>query len=138
MDQRKKTTLIVGLCILLTIVFSAVILIKTLWPGKGLPYEQITMEQAMEYMEYEEGYVLLDVRTEEEYAQGHIPGAVCIPQEEITEKAGKLLTDKEQMIYVYCRSGNRSKKAALAICNMGYTNITVIGGIIDCTGETEK
>lgn len=138
MEHTKKVSWIVGLCIFLTVVFSAVILIKTLWPSKGLPYEQVTMEQAAEYMEYEEGYILLDVRTREEYDGGHIPGAVCIPHEEIKEKAEMLLPDKEQMIYVYCRSGNRSKQAAQALCDLGYTNITEIGGILDWTGETEK
>ena len=138
MEHTNKVFLIVGLCIFLTAAFSAAILIKTLWPSKGLPYEQITMEQAAEYMEYESDYILLDVRTEEEYAKGHIPGAICISSDEIKAKANELLPDKEQMIYVYCRSGNRSKKAAQTLCSMGYTNITEIGGIIDWTGETEK
>ena len=84
------------------------------------------------------GAILLDVRTEEEYATGHIPGAICISNDEIGEKADAMLPDKEQMIYVYCRSGNRSQQAAQALCDLGYTNVTEMGGIIDWTGETEK
>lgn len=138
MEHTKKVSVIVGVCILLTAVFSAIILWKTLRPSKGLSYEQITMEQAAEYMEYETDYILLDVRTEEEYATGHIPGAICISHDEIGEKADAMLPDKEQMIYVYCRSGNRSQQAAQALCDLGYTNVTEMGGIIDWTGETEK
>lgn len=138
MENIKKVSLIVGICIALIAVFSTVILYKNIRPSKGLPYEQITMEQAAEYMEYGSGYVLLDVREQSEYAEGHIPGAICIPQGLVEDQAPEILTDREQMIYVYCRSGNRSKTAAQKLCNLGYTNITEIGGILDWTGETEK
>lgn len=138
MEHTKKASLIVVFCIILTAFFSLIILYKTIRPGRGLPYEQITMEQAMEYMEYGSEYILLDVREESEYAEGHIPGAVCVPVGVLENKAEEFLPDKEQMIYIYCRSGNRSKEAALKLCNMGYTNITEIGGIIDWPGETEK
>lgn len=138
MENIKKVSFIVGICIALIAVFSAVILYKNIRPSKGLPYEQITMEQAAEYMEYGSGYILLDVREQSEYEEGHIPGAVCIPQGLIETQAPEILTDKEQMIYVYCRSGNRSKTAAQKLCDLGYTNITEIGGILDWTGETEK
>lgn len=119
-------------------VVCCIILFRAGVGGQGEPYEAITMDQAAEYMEYEQGYVLLDVRTREEYNEGHIPGAICIPLEELPERAAGELKDKEQMIYVYCRSGNRSKKAAKELCGMGYTNITEIGGIIDWTGALEK
>ena len=135
MEHTKKVFLIVGLCIFLTAAFSAAILIKTLWPSKGLPYEQITMEQAAEYMEYESDYILLDVRTEEEYAKGHIPGAICISSDEIKAKANELLPDKEQMIYVYCRSGNRSRQASEKLVKLGYTSVVEIGGINSWKGE---
>lgn len=138
MEHSKKAFLIIGSCMVLVGIFSAFILYKTLRPNKGLPYEQISMEQASEYMDYEEGYQLVDVRTREEYEEGHIPGAVCIPNEILAEEAEARLPDKEQMIYVYCRSGRRSKQAAEVLCKLGYTNITEIGGINDWTGVTEK
>lgn len=138
MENRKKVSFIVGICIVLIAIFSAVILYKNIRPSKGLSYEQITMEQAAEYMEYGSGYVLLDVRERKEYEEGHIPGAICIPQGLIETQAPEILTDKEQMIYVYCRSGNRSKTAAQKLCDLGYTNITEIGGILDWQGETER
>lgn len=138
MENSRKAFYIIGTCIVLVGVFSVFILYKSLRPSRGLPYEQITMEQAAEYMSYEVGYILLDVRTREEYAQGHIPGAICIPNEELEQQADKLLLDKEQLIYVYCRSGRRSKEAAQKLCGMEYTNITEIGGILDWQGETEK
>ena len=94
-------------------------------------YMNITAEEAKGIMDTEEGYVILDVRTQEEYDQGHIPEAIVIPHEEIAEKAGEVLTDKEQLILVYCRSGRRSKIAAEALVELGYTNIKEFGGILD-------
>lgn len=138
MDHARKIRWIVGSCIVLVGIFSAFILYRTFRRERGLPYEQITMEQAAEYMEYEQGYALVDVRTQEEYEEGHIPGAVSIPNEEIKEKAPELLKDPEQMIYVYCRSGRRSREAAKKLCRLGYTNVTEIGGILDWPGETER
>ena len=100
-------------------------------------YMNITAEEAKAIMDSQDGYVILDVRTQEEYDQGHIPGAILIPHEEITEKAEDLLTDKDQLILVYCRSGRRSKLAAEALVELGYTNIKEFGGIIDWPYETE-
>lgn len=88
-------------------------------------------------MDTEEGYIILDVRTQEEYDQGRIPGAIVISHEEIAEKAEDVLTDKEQLILVYCRSGRRSKIAAEALVELGYTNIKEFGGIIDWPYEVE-
>lgn len=138
MDHSKKAFYIIVTCIVLVGVFSVFILYKSFRPSAGLPYERISMEQAVEYMEFEEGYVLLDVRTQEEYEQGHLPGAICIPNEELIEAAEEQLPDKGQLIYVYCRSGRRSQEAAQKLCDLEYTNITEIGGILDWTGETEK
>lgn len=100
-------------------------------------YENINAQEAKELMDREEGYVILDVRTEEEYAQGHIPGAVLIPDYEIETKAEEMLTDKDQMILVYCRSGRRSKNAAQMLLELGYTDIREFGGIIDWPYEIE-
>ena len=88
-------------------------------------------------MDSEEGYIILDVRTQEEYDEGHILGAIVISHEEIEEKAEDVLTDKDQLILVYCRSGRRSKIAAEALVELGYTNIKEFGGIIDWPYEVE-
>lgn len=88
-------------------------------------------------MDRETGYVTLDVRTREEYDQGHIPGAILIPDYEVGEKAGEILTDKDQLILVYCRSGRRSKNAAEILAALGYTNVREFGGIIDWPYEIE-
>ena len=91
----------------------------------------ITAEEAKKFMDSEEGCIILDVRTREEYDQGHIPGAVLIPDTEIEAKAADLLPDKDQLILVYCRSGRRSKLAAQSLADLGYTNIREFGGILD-------
>ena len=94
-------------------------------------YKQITPAEAKDLMDSKENYVILDVRTVEEFAEGHIEGAILIPDYEIGEKAERVLTDKEQLILVYCRSGRRSKNAASELAALGYTNIKEFGGIID-------
>ena len=100
-------------------------------------YMNITAEEAKQIMDTEEGYIILDVRTQEEYDQGHIPGAILIPDTEIKAEAENVLTDKAQLILVYCRSGRRSKLAAESLVELGYTNIKEFGGIIDWPYETE-
>ena len=104
---------------------------------QGAVYVNITAEEAKQIMDNEEGYIILDVRTQEEYDEGHIPGAIVISHEEIEEKAEDVLTDKDQLILVYCRSGRRSKIAAEALAELGYTNIKEFGGIIDWPYEVE-
>lgn len=105
---------------------------------KDIGYKQVNAEQAMEIMANESDYIILDVRTEEEYAQAHIPNAICIPNETISDEKPKQLEDFDQLILVYCRSGNRSKQAAEKLVNIGYTNIVEFGGINDWHGEFEK
>ena len=104
---------------------------------QGAVYVNITAEEAKQIMDNEEGYIILDVRTQEEYDEGHIPGAIVISHEEIEEKAEDVLTDKNQLILVYCRSGRRSKIAAEALAELGYTNIKEFGGILDWPYEVE-
>lgn len=101
-------------------------------------YRQITADEAAQMMQEETGFVLLDVRTQEEYASGHIPGAICIPNETIGSEEIPELPDKDQLILVYCRSGNRSKTAASALAELGYTNIFEFGGISTWPYETES
>jgi len=105
---------------------------------QGAVYVNITAEEAKQIMDTEEGYIILDVREQEEYDAGHIPGAILIPYTQIAEKAEEVLTDKDQLILVYCRSGRRSKIAAEALAELGYTNIKEFGGIIDWPYEVEK
>ena len=125
----------------LVFLFLAVMLLTACGQAKendqGAVYMNITAEEAKQIMDSEEGYVILDVRTQEEYDQGHIPGAIVISHEEIAEKAEDVLTDKNQLILVYCRSGRRSKIAAEALVELGYTNIREFGGIIDWPYEVE-
>lgn len=101
-------------------------------------YKQITPEEAKAMMDKQEDYILLDVRSQEEYDEGHIEGAIVIPDTEISDRAEAELTDKESTILVYCRSGRRSKLAAQALADLGYTNIYEFGGIIDWPYETVK
>lgn len=101
-------------------------------------YEQISGEQAKALMDSEKDYVIIDARTQEEFDGGHIPGAVLIPEYEISQRAENELPDKDQLILVYCRSGRRSKIASQALVDLGYTNVKEFGGIIDWEYETVK
>lgn len=99
-------------------------------------YRQITMEEAVTMLEEETGYTILDVRTAQEYSEKHIPGAINIANESIGTEDIPELPDKDQLILVYCRSGNRSKQASEKLVKLGYTNIVEIGGINSWPGET--
>ena len=101
-------------------------------------YEQVSMEEGLELMQEDSGYILLDVRRTDEYEEGHIPGAINIPNESIGTEEIAELPDKNQTIYVYCRSGNRSKQASQKLVDLGYTNVIEFGGIIDYSGEIAK
>ena len=99
-------------------------------------YRQISMDEAVTMMEEESGYIILDVRTPEEFRERHIPNAINIPNETIGSEDIQELPDRDQLILVYCRSGNRSKQASGKLAELGYTNIVEIGGINDWTGDT--
>lgn len=103
-----------------------------------LGYKQISGEQAKKLMDTEKDYIIIDARTIEEFKEGHIEGAILIPEYEIAERAEKELPDKDQLILVYCRSGRRSKIAAQALADLGYTNVKEFGGIIDWQYEVVK
>ena len=100
-------------------------------------YESISMSEGIARMANDEGYIMLDVRRADEFKTGHIPGAVNLPNEEIGSEEIAILPDKEQTIYIYCRSGNRSKQAANKLIALGYKNIVEFGGFMDYTGEIE-
>ena len=106
--------------------------------GGSASYDQISGAEAKALMDSESGYIIIDARTQEEYDQGHIPGAILIPEYEIADRAEKELLDKNQLILVYCRSGRRSKIAAEELVKLGYTNVKEFGGIIDWEYETVK
>ena len=106
--------------------------------AQAASYEQITQEEAKQIMDTTNGYILLDTRTQGEYDQSHIPGALLIPHTEIAERAEEALPDKDQVILVYCRSGNRSKQASEVLVELGYTNIKEFGGIIDWPYEVTE
>ena len=105
--------------------------------GQEAVYVNITAQQAKEMMDREKDYIILDTRTQEEYKEKHIPGAILIPHDEILARAETVLTDKDQLILVYCRSGRRSKLASEDLVKLGYTNIKEFGGIIDWPYEVE-
>ena len=106
--------------------------------GGSASYDQISGAEAKALMDSESGYIIIDARTQEEYDEGHIPGAIMIPEYEIADRAEKELPDKDQLILVYCRSGRRSKIAAEELVKLGYTNVKEFGGIIDWEYEIVK
>ena len=120
-----------GLIIMLIISLSLFGLTACQDGGNNATYEQITPQQAKEIMDTEQDYIIIDARTEEEFAEGHIENAILIPEYEIKERAEKELPDKDALILVYCRSGRRSKIASEELVNLGYTNVKEFGGIID-------
>ena len=134
MKTTKKTGVIL-LAGILSILLCACASTKE---NKEAVYMNITAEEAKKIMDTESEYVVLDVRTEEEFAQGHIPGAMLIPDYAIREEADKALPNKDALILVYCRSGRRSAEAARTLADMGYTQVYDFGGIIDWPYEIEK
>ena len=106
--------------------------------GPANSYRQISMDEAVEMMKKGSGYIILDVRRPDEYTEGHIPGAINVPNENIGTAEIPELPDKAQLILVYCRSGRRSKEASEKLVKLGYTNVVEFGGILDWKGEIER
>ena len=123
--RRRSFALLLALVLLLTAC------------AQAASYEQISQEEAKQIMDTTDGYILLDTRTREEYDQSHIPGALLIPHTEIAQRAEEELPDKDQLILVYCRSGNRSKQAPEILAELGYTNVKEFGGINTWPYEVE-
>lgn len=145
MDIAHKGIRMKKLCGVLGLMF---LLIITACGGKGqvmdgdgmiqtFEYTQISQDEAREMMAKDDGHVIVDVRREDEYAEGHIPGAILIPNESIDVDPPKELPDFDQIILVYCRSGRRSKEASQKLADMGYSKVYEFGGIIDWTGDIE-
>ena len=121
---------------ILRIFLAALLLVGCAAPAEEMTYRQVNMDEAITMMEEESGYIILDVRTPEEFAERHIPGAINIPNETISTEEIPELPNKDQLILVYCRSGNRSKQASEKLVALGYTNIVEFGGINDWPGKT--
>lgn len=127
-----------GLVIMLLISLSLFGLTACKGGGNNATYEQITPQEAKAIMDTEQDYIIIDARTEEEFAEGHIENAILIPEYEIAQRAEKELPDKDALILVYCRSGRRSKIASEELVKLGYTNVKEFGGIIDWPYEVVK
>ena len=124
---------------LLPLILSLMLLSSCGTPGSSsLGYRQISMNEAVKMMKDEKNYIILDARRPDEFAEGHIPGAINVPNEEIGTTEIAKLPNKSQLILVYCRSGRRSKEASEKLVKLGYTNIVEFGGILDYKGETQK
>ena len=131
----KKVIII--LIILVVIIGGVIMLNKNTEKELTNQIQYVSMEEITTIMQENTNYIILDVRTIEEYNEGHIPNAICIPNETIDETVTKQLPNKDQLILIYCRSGNRSKQAALKLQHLGYTNLVEFGGITDWDGEIE-
>jgi len=127
--------------IILIIIGGAILMLnndKNIEQPKEATIKYVSMDEIVQIMEENTNYIILDARTYEEYNEGHIPNAICIPNETINDDIYEQLPNKEQLILIYCRSGNRSKQAVAKLKNLGYTNLVEFGGIIDWKGEIVK
>ncbi len=131
----KKVIII--LIILVVIIGGVIMLNKNTEKETTNSIQYVSMEEITTIMQENTNYIILDARTIEEYNEGHIPNAICIPNETIDETVTKQIPNKDQLILIYCRSGNRSKQAALKLQQLGYTNLVEFGGIIDWEWEIE-
>lgn len=131
---------IYSIFIIIVIVVGVIIVldIKNNGEGKESKVKLVSMDEAFKIMNEESNYIILDVRTIDEYNEGHIPNAICVPNETIGNDIVNKLPNKEQLILIYCRSGNRSSQAASKLAKLGYTNLIDIGGIIDWKGNIIK
>ena len=120
---------------LLAILGAALLLTGCIGGQAKAAYRRVSAEEAQQIMKNESGYQIVDVRTPEEYASGHIPNAICIPNESIGKQPPAELSDKKQLLLIYCRSGRRSKEAANKLVELGYENVVDFGGIIEWPGE---
>ena len=147
--MKKETIFIIAALTVIVIIAAALAARQNMTADHGsdsissegdteMNYTSITMEEAREIFATDGDYIILDVRRADEFAAGHIAGAINVANENIADTQPAELPDKDQVIYVYCRSGNRSKQASAKLAAMGYTNIIEFGGIVDWTGQIEK
>ena len=138
MKQRLSALLLVFILCITGCKANSTAVSDKISPTKVNGYTQISQDEAKDMMARDDGHIIVDVRRQDEYDAGHIPGAIIIPNEDINTEQPKELPDLDQIILVYCRSGRRSKEASEKLAKMGYTNIYEFGGIITWTGETTK
>lgn len=132
----KKVIIIL---IMLVVIIGGVIMVnKNTEKETTNQIQYVSMDEITTIMQENTNYIILDARTIEEYNEGHIPNAICIPNETIDETVTTKLPNKDQLILIYCRSGNRSKQAALKLQQLGYTNLVEFGGIIDWDGPIDQ
>ncbi len=131
--KTKKWYYTITVQVLLVIQITAAVLLLT--SCGGATYTQISQDEAMQMMQDESDYLIVDVRRPDEFAEGHIAGAINVPNEEISDEMPELLPDKDQLLLIYCRSGNRSKEASQKLADMGYTKVYEFGGINTWEGE---
>ena len=130
--KTKKWYYTITVPLLLMIQIAAVVLLLN---SCGASYMKISQDKAMQMMQEQEDYLIVDVRRPDEFAEGHIAGAINVPNEDITDEMPELLPDKDQLLLIYCRSGNRSKEASQKLADMGYTKVYEFGGINTWEGE---
>lgn len=137
MEMKKRIIISVFIGIIVITVFFFIAGKLRKGDNQVAEYTSITMDEAKEIFKTPGDYLVVDVRRADEFAEGHIPGAINIANEDIVSVEPDELPDKEQVIYIYCRSGNRSRQASAKLAAMGYKNIVEFGGIIDWTGDME-
>ena len=137
MEMKKRIIISVFIGIIVITVFFFIAGKLRKGDNQVAEYTSITMDEAKEIFKTPGDYLIVDVRRADEFAEGHIPGAINIANEDIVSVEPDELPDKEQVIYIYCRSGNRSRQASAKLAAMGYKNIVEFGGIIDWTGDME-
>ena len=130
--KTKKWYYTITVPLLLVIQIAAAVLLLS---SCGTSYTQISQDEAMQMMQEQTDYLIVDVRRPDEFAESHIAGAINVPNEEITDEMPELLPDKDQLLLIYCRSGNRSKEASQKLADIGYTNVYEFGGINTWEGE---
>ena len=130
--KTKKWYYTITVPLLLVIQIAAAVLLLS---SCGASYTQISQDEAMQMMQDQTDYLIVDVRRPDEFAESHIAGAINVPNEEITDEMPELLPDKDQLLLIYCRSGNRSKEASQKLADIGYTNVYEFGGINTWEGD---
>lgn len=133
--RRKKNEKPYSLKLRLMLIIQIVLMAVLPLSGCGASYTQISQEEAMQMMQEQTDYLIVDVRRPDEFAESHIAGAINVPNEDIGDEMPEALPDKDQLLLIYCRSGNRSKEASQKLANMGYTNVYEFGGINTWEGE---
>ena len=131
--KTKKWYYTITVPVLLIIQIAAAVLLLNSCGGAS--YNKISQDEAMQMMQEQTDYLIVDVRRPDEFAEGHIAGAINVPNEEITDEMPELLPDKEQILLIYCRSGNRSKEASQKLAEIGYTKVYEFGGINTWEGD---